>query len=188
MNQRWVLDYALGYQTFGGLPWTSFFWPRLHTYPPLQWGLEGRQLYLYRLGLKNRVSILESTWGSFSRKTYGYWVLKQKTKNRCPLQPSLTNFIFLSRVMTLILQYLKLMVTERRQIPWSPRERDKRWRGPRVGNMKRWGVVEGSNLHVDRPVSNPASLFLRHLIFTSIPVQSLPHCRAYYQEHFCHLE
>lgn len=136
MNQRWVLDYALGYQTFGGLPWTSFFWPRLHTYPPLQWGLEGRQLYLYRLGLKNRVSILESTWGSFSRKTYGYWVLKQKTKNRCPLQPSLTNFIFLSRVMTLILQYLKLMVTERRQIPWSPRERDKRWRGPGWGTWR----------------------------------------------------
>lgn len=132
-NQRWVLDYALGYQTFGGLPWTSLFWPRLHTYPPLQWGLEGRQLYLYRLGLKNRVSILESTWGSFSRKTYGYWVLKQKNKNRCPLQPSLTTFIFLSRVMTLILQYLKLMVTQRRQIPWSPRERDKRWEGAQGG-------------------------------------------------------
>ena len=45
--------------------------------------------------------------------------------------------------------------------------------GPRVGNMRRWGAVEGTDLHVDTPVNNPASLFLQYLISTSIPVQSL---------------
>ena len=33
--------------------------------------------------------------------------------------------------------------------------------------------MEGTDLHVDTPVNNPASLFLQYLISISIPVQSL---------------
>lgn len=125
--------------------------------PTLTTGLQGRQVHSYRLGLKNGVSVPESTSGSFPARCVNP-VRTKTTQNRCPPPSSLSPpYLYLWVPSYAIDPTVSDLGLQKKVKNYGGPGKDKSWVGPMAGILRGVRAVESSTIHVDGTGNDSAS-------------------------------